>query len=206
MSVTYRYQYLYNGQTYSDSWSVRHAIEQNENKRFGAEPSDPDHQTQKQARIAFWAEHSVEYKEIEVIIPDPDPKELLEVARERKLRSLEAWFNNYRASSKTFIVSSFGFKANSNITAFNNVDGLIGLVTVKQFAPDGYITFMDFEDKPQQMSEQMLVTLKNEISAAASMAYQVKWTYREKILKAETEKQLEEIIFEIQPFDFTIKQ
>lgn len=205
MSVTYRYSYVYNGHAYSDSWSVRRAIENNENKRFGPEPSDTDHEAQKQARVTFWAGHGVEYKEQEVIIPDPDPQELLESARERKLRSLETWFNTLRASSKTFIISSLGFKANSNITAFNNVDGLIGLASVKEFAPEGTIAFMDFEDQPRMLTEENLILLKNEISAAASMAYQVKWEYREKILAAKSELELNEIVFEIQAFDFGSK-
>lgn len=205
MSVTYRYSYVYNGNTYSDSWSVRRAIENNENKRFGPEPSDADHEAQKQARVTFWAGHGVEYKEQEVIIPDPDPQEVLENARVSKLQSLESWFNSYRASNKTFIISSLGFKSNSNVTAFNNVDGLIGLASVKEFAPEGTIAFMDFEDKPHMLRHDDLVRLKNEISAAASMAYQVKWEYREKILAAKSEIELNEIVFEIQPFDFGSK-
>lgn len=205
MSVISRYSYVYNGNTYDDSWSVRRAIENNENKRFGPEPSDPDHEAQKQARVTFWAEHGVEYKKQEVVIPDPDPQEMLESARERKLCSLESWFNSYRASNKTFIISSLGFKSNSNITAFNNVDGLIGLASVKEFAPEGTIAFMDFEDKPHMLRRDDLVLLKNEISAAASMAYQAKWEYREKILAAKSELELNEIVFEIQPFDFGSK-
>lgn len=205
MSITYRYSYVYNGNTYGDSWSVRRAIENNENKRFGPEPSDPDHEAQKQARVTFWAEHGVEYKEQEVVIPDPDPQELLESARERKLHSLETWFNNYRTSSKTFIISSLGFKANGNVTAFNNVAGLIGLASVKDFAPKGTIAFMDFEDQLHELTEENLVLLKNEISAAASMAYRAKWEYREKILAATSELELNEIVFEIQVFDFGSK-
>ena len=205
MSVTYKYQYEYDSKTYYDTWSVRRAIESKENKRFGPEPSDPDRQKQKELRTAFWAGHNVTYSEQEINTPEPDPKELLEAARQRKMQSLETWFNNYRTSNHTYVVSSLGFKANSNITAFNNVDGLIGLAEVASFAPEGNITFMDFEDKPHQLNKQDLIKLKNEISAAASMAYQTKWGYRQNILDATSEQMLNEIVFHMDPVDFTPK-
>ncbi len=203
MSVTYKLQYVYNGTTYHDSWSVRRAIENAENKRFGPEPViADDREAQTKARITFWAEHNVEYKETEIVIPDPDPSVQLEDARERKLNSLERWFDEYRQNKYTFLYSSLGFKANCNVTAFDNVGGLVDLVDDKTLVPSGVITFMDFEDAPHQLVKSQLQTLKNEISAAGSMAYEVKWTFRKQIKQATSIEQLDAIVFSIDPFSF----
>ena len=49
-------------------------------------------------------------------------------AKQNKLDELETAFDSYRESKNTYINSSLGFKANANVTAYNNVDGLISQI------------------------------------------------------------------------------
>lgn len=68
-------KYVYNGETYTSAWSVKRAIEKQERKRFGAEPTEGD-------LSAWWAQYGVTYTEE----PDPEPTAeqlLAEAKRER---------------------------------------------------------------------------------------------------------------------------
>ena len=202
-TTSYKPQYVYQEKTYFDSWSVRRAIEAEENRRFGSEPvNKEDHEAQTAARVEFWKTFGVTYSEQEIVTPDPDPAVVLKQTKTRKLNELESWFNKMRSSKDTHIVSSLGFGANSNETAIINVDGLLGLVEDPTYAPEGTLTFMDFDNSPQQLNKQQLTTLKNEIAAAGTASYNVKWQYRTQIEAAETKEQIEAIKFTMPVFSF----
>lgn len=201
-SYKYSYKYLKNGETYNNTYALRTAIQAEENKRFGPEPvNKDDHEAQKAERLTFWAGHGVEYSEEE--IPEPTVEEKLEEIREQMLNRLEVEFNRYRASKTTYMTSSLGFKANANETAFNNVVGLVGLCAVKEFAPNGTVTFRDFDNADHELNADQLTVLKNEISASASAAYVEKWQYTSTInTEADIEK-LKAMTFTFTPSDFS---
>ena len=202
-TTSYKPQYVYKEKTYYDAWSVRRAIEAEENRRFGSEPvNKEDHEAQTAARVEFWKTFGVTYSEQEIVTPDPDPAVVLKQTKTQKLNELESWFNKMRSSKDTHIVSSLGFGANSNETAIINVDGLLGLVEDPTYAPEGTLTFMDFDNSPQQLNKQQLTTLKNEIAAAGTASYNVKWKYRTQIEAAETKEQIEAIKFTMPVFSF----
>lgn len=202
-TTSYKPQYVYQEKTYFDSWSVRRAIEAAENRRFGSEPvNKEDHEAQTAARVEFWKTFGVTYSEQEIVTPDPDPAVVLKQTKTQKLNELESWFNKARSSKDTHIVSSLGFEANSNETAIINVDGLIDLAQDPKFAPEGTVTFMDFDNSPQQLNKDQLTTLKNEIAAAGSASYNVKWQYRTQIESAEDKDTLTKIVFVMPVFSF----
>lgn len=165
-------RYLYNSQKYTSLWSLRQAIWQNEHIAYG----NPTTQE--------------EFQEIglNVTVEEYDPLDEmnLEALRARCLSMLEQQFTSYRNASTTYINSSLGFKANANITAYNNVDGILlqaeeGSGTLS----DGKVAFMDFDNQVQMLDAEQLKTLKLEISENGSRAYGVKWQYRTQIEAAQ---------------------
>ena len=174
-------RYLYNGQKYTSLWSLRQAIWTNENKAYG----NPTTQQE-------WDEIG-----INVTVEEYDPLDEmdLEALRSRCLSLLESQFTAYRNASSTYINSSLGFKANANVTAYNNVDGILlqaqmGASTLSQ----GKVAFMDFDNQVQMLEEEQLKTLKLEISENGSRAYNLKWQYRTQIKEATTNAQLKELM------------
>lgn len=107
-------------------------------------------------------------------------------AKQNKLDELETVFDEYRESKNTYINSSLGFKANANVTAYNNVDGLISQIEYGLVETDenDKLSFMDFDNKMRALSLEDLKVLKAEIAQNGSRAYAVKWGYRSKIEQA----------------------
>lgn len=110
----------------------------------------------------------------------------LEQAKQAKLEELEVIFDEYRESKNTYINSSLGFRANANVTAYNNVDGLISQIEygLVETDDDGKLEFMDFDNKLRLLSLEDLKVLKAEIAQNGSRAYSAKWQYRAKIEQA----------------------
>lgn len=134
-----------------------------------------------------------DYYEV-VAIPEAPISELIEA----KLQALESAFLDYRTAKTTFVQSSLGFKANSNATAYMDVDGLIGILEAQKEggATDPTVTFMDFENSPHELTIENLKTLKNEISANGTRAYGVKWALRDKINAAKSADELDAIVID----------
>lgn len=134
-----------------------------------------------------------DYYEV-VAIPEPSISDL----REAKLQALESAFLDYRTAKTTFVESSLGFKANSNSTAYMDVDGLIGILEAQKESgqENPTITFMDFDNMPHELTVEDLKTLKNEISANGTRAYGVKWALREQINAASSEEELDSIVID----------
>lgn len=111
----------------------------------------------------------------------------LSQAKQNKLDELETAFDSYRESKNTYINSSLGFKANANVTAYNNVDGLISQIEYGLVETDenDRLSFMDFDNKRRSLSLEDLKVLKAEIAQNGSRAYSVKWEYRAKIEQAQ---------------------
>ncbi len=174
-------RYLYNDTKYTSLWSLRQAIWQNEHKAYG----NPITQQE-------WDEIG-----IDVTVEEYDPLDEMNIEqlRARCLSLLESQFTAYRNASTTYVNSSLGFKANANVTAYNNVDGILlqaemGAGTLSE----GKIAFMDFDNQVQMLDAEQLKTLKLEISENDSRAYGVKWQYRTQIEQAQTNAQLKELM------------
>lgn len=180
-------RYLYNDQKYTSLWSLRQAIWTNEHKVYG----NPTTQEQ--------------FQEIGLAVTvetyDPLDEMDTEQLRARCLSILEQQFTTYRNSASTYINSSLGFKANANVTAYNNVDGVLlqaqeGASTLSE----GKVAFMDFDDQVQMLNADQLKTLKLEISENGSRAYGLKWQYRTQIESAKTNAELKELmVFNFNP-------
>ncbi len=129
------------------------------------------------------------------------PAPSLDALKLQKKLELESSFLEYRASKTTFVVSSLGFKANANSTAYMDVDGLIGVLTTQdeKSKSSNTATFMDFDNQPHDLTKEQLTTLKNEISQNGSRAYGVKWEYRQKIEAAKDKAALDAIVFDFNP-------
>ena len=127
-------------------------------------------------------------------VPEPSVEDLRSV----KLEKLESSFLEYRTSKTTFVESSLGFKANSNSTAYMDVDGLIGILEAQKESgqENPTVTFMDFDNAPHELTVENLKTLKNEISANGTRAYEVKWTLREQINSAKSKEELDAIVID----------
>ena len=165
-------RYLYNGQKYTSLWSLRQAIWANEKKAYG----NPITQEEWDAI------------DIDVTVEEYDPLDEmdLEALRARCLSILEQQFTAYRNASTTYINSSLGFKANANITAYNNVDGILLQAQMEASTlSEGKVAFMDFDNQVQMLDADQLKTLKLEISENGSRAYGVKWQYRTQIEAAQ---------------------
>ena len=174
-------RYLYNGQKYTSLWSLRQAIWSNEKKAYG----NPITQEE-------WDSVG-----IDVTVQEYDPLDEmdLEALRARCLSILEQQFTAYRNASTTYINSSLGFKANANITAYNNVDGILlqaqeGASTLSE----GKVAFMDFDNQVQMLDADQLKTLKLEISENGSRAYSLKWQYRTQIEAAQDHATLKNLM------------
>lgn len=181
-------RYLYNDQKYTSLWSLRQAIWTTEHKVYG----NPTTQEQ--------------FQEIGLAVTvetyDPLDEMDTEQLRARCLSILEQQFTTYRNSASTYINSSLGFKANANVTAYNNVDGILlqaqmGAATLSE---DGKVAFMDFNNEVQMLNADQLKTLKLEISENGSRAYGVKWQYRAQIEAAQTNAELKNLmVFNFNP-------
>lgn len=126
------------------------------------------------------------------------PAPSIEDLRSEKLAALESAFLDYRTAKTTFVQSSLGFKANSNSTAYMDVDGLIGILEAQKESgqENPTVTFMDFDNAPHELTVENLKTLKNEISANGTRAYGVKWALREKINAAKSADELDAIVID----------
>lgn len=187
-------KYFYNEKEYNSAYQVRQAIWEAEHKIFGSPETVED-----------WVALGVTVTET-IDPPSPAPREPdLDELKQMKLGALDGAFNEYRNSSETFLVSSLGFKTNANVTAFDNVSGLVAQL---QYANDlGYydkkIGFMDFDDQLHEIGLQELKTLQVEISANGSNCYAQKWALRIQIQNAQDKQELEAIEIKFEPTDFT---
>ena len=173
-------KYVYNGKEYATERAVRQAIFKQEKKVFG-----------KPETAEQWSALGVAYSEEERVIP-------LDSLKAQKMNELEERFNEYRQSNEAFIESSLGFRANANITAFNNVSGLVAQL---QYRLDGgeanpTIGFMTFDDELVMLTLDGLKALQVEISQNGSLVYGRKWEIRTAIEQAQDEETLNEIDIE----------
>ena len=188
--------YVYKGVEYKSEHQVRQAIWQTERKVFAKCEASEE-----------WAQHGVEicFKDEAIASPPREPS--LDELKQMKTGSLDVAFNEYRKSSKTYLVSSLGFIANANVTAFDNVSGLVAQL---QFKVDNgeekpQVGFMSFDDELVMLGLEEMKILLVEISINASNVYAQKWSIRQAIQEAKSKESLEAIEIAFEGPNFTIK-
>ena len=184
-------RYVYNGEMYQSEYAVRQAIWKNEYKIFGE----------------FDAEAlgvTVIEKEDEPLANPPREPDLAEL-KQMKLGALDGAFNEYRNSSETFLISSLGFKVNANVTAFDNVSGLVAQLQYKTDKGEEkpLVGFVTFDDELVMLCLGDLKTLQVEISENGSNVYAQKWMLRQAIQAAEDKEALDAIEIKFVHTDFT---
>ena len=187
-------KYTYNGTEYNSTHQVRQAIWENERKIFGSPETVED-----------WVALGVTLEETpDPVSPTPHEPDLDEL-KQMKLGALDGAFNEYRNSSETFLVSSLGFKTNANVTAFDNVSGLVAQLQYKadKGEENPQVGFMTFDDELVLLNIEDMKTLQVEISANGSNVYAQKWLLRQKIQVAESEEALDAIEIVFTHTDFT---
>lgn len=187
--------YLYKGVEYKSEREVRNAIFEHERKAFGNPKNEAD-----------WNVLGVSVREkMETASPEPQEPDFAEL-KQMKLGSLESEFNEYRNSSKTFFVSSLGFKVNANVTAFNNISGLVSQLRYKadKGEENPRVGFMTFDDELIMLTLDEMKILQVEISENGSKIYSQKWAVRQAIKNAKNKADLETVNIEFTHTDFTI--
>lgn len=168
-------KYIYNEKEYRTERALRKAIFAETRMAFGP--------------IEDWSKLGV--KVVEIVPEAPS----LDVLKSQKMVELEERFVEYRQSSDTFIESSLGFRVNANVTAFDNVSGLVAQLQYRQENGEANPTigFMTFDDELVTLSLADLKKLQVEISENGSLAYAKKWAIRTAIEQAQNEEELNAI-------------
>ena len=138
----------------------------------------------------FWEKYGVTYTEEE---------EPIGVFKQQKSFVIKQAFLNWRNNQAT-LISSLGFKADSNERANTDIGGLLVAYENNQDAP---ITFRDANNQFHTLTYGQLKTLQLEIIENGNFAYEQKWTLDAQIENAITKDQLDAIEIEFVGKDFT---
>ena len=190
-------KFVYNGVEYLTERAVREAIYEKDKVFFSKSPSEN--------KAQFWEKFGVTYTEEDEPLANPPREPDLAELKQMKLGALDGAFSEYRNSGKTFLVSSLGFKANANVTAFDNVSGLVAQLQYKtdKGEENPQVGFMTFDDELVMLGLGDLKTLQVEISENGSNGYAQKWMLRQTIQAAENEEVLNAIEIKFVHTDFT---
>ena len=165
-------KFIYQGETFHSEQAVRNAIMSKEKKIFGKSP---------QVDIAaFWEKHGVTYLKVE---------EPLGNFKSLKAMVVKQTFLNWRANKAT-LMSSLGFKADSNERAYADVSGLL---ISNEEVPNAVITFRDADNQFHQLSYSQLKTLQREIIENGNFAYAQKWEFDSQVSSAKSKEELDAI-------------
>lgn len=175
-------KYLYNGKEYLSAYQVRQAIFEAERKAFPAEP--------KEDKADFWAEHNVVYTEEDTPI---------DALKNQKHAQIKLEFLKWRDNDAT-LVSSLGFKADSNERANTDVSGLLVAYEDNQ---EALITFRDANNEFRTLTYTQVKTLQREIIENGNFAYAQKWELEKKVSEAQSQEELDLIQIEFKGKDFT---
>lgn len=169
------------GVRYGSELELRKALFQSKRLKLGRTPAD---------NIAgFWAQYGVAYKEEE---------EPIETLRKVKSLYIKQAFLGWRTGSAT-LVSSLGFRADSNERANADVAGLIISYENRQDEP---ITFRDADNVFHELSYAQLKVLQKEIVENGSYAYAQKWAYDSAVESAASRAELDAIVVRFEGRDF----
>ena len=153
-------------------------------------------------RVAFgkpktakeWLELGVTYTEEEEVIP-------LETLKSKKTTEIKREFLNWREQNAT-LISSLGFKVDSNERANTDVNGLLIAYESNQYEP---ITFRDADNQFHTLTYAQVKVLQKEIIENGNYAYVQKWTFDAQVENATTKEGLDAIELVFVGKDFTVK-
>lgn len=184
-------KYLYNGLTFDSEQSIRDAIWVNERKIFGS----PENKEEWEALGVELAD----VKEEPLILQESN----LEDLKNMKLFELKTEFETYRNSSNAFIISSLGFKVNSNIASLDNVRGLVSALEYRKRVEEmPVVDFKDFDGNIQKLSLEQMELIHFELITNNSHIYEQKWMFKTLIEQAKSESDLDSIGFKFYPASF----
>lgn len=128
-------------------------------------------------------------------VPAPDIDKL----KTARLNELSELVDKIFASSKTYLISSLGFRINSGSKALEDINGLIVL-------GDEVTDFNDFDNVIRKLSVEQLEVLRKEVIMAGQSIKKQKWAYRNQVENAKSVEILQKIEFEFAICDFKDKQ
>jgi hypothetical protein len=123
----------------------------------------------------------------------------IESLKAQKADEIKQAFLNWRGQEAT-LVSSLGFKADSNERAMSDVNGLLVAYESHQDAP---ITFRDADNQFHELSYAQLKVLQLEIIQNGNYAYEQKWSFDAQVESATSEDELNAIHIEFVGKDFS---
>ena len=165
-------KYEYNGVVYSTERDVRKALFLNIRIALGKTPTE---------NVAeFWAKYGVIYTEEE---------EPIEFFKTQKSFAIKQAFLNWRNNQAT-LISSLGFKADSNERANTDVSGILVAYEDNQ---DALITFRDADNEFHALTYAQVKTLQKEIIENGNHAYAQKWALDAQVESATTKEELDAI-------------
>ncbi len=170
-------KYEYNGIAYASERDVRKALFESEKVALGKTPFE---------KVAdFWAKYGVTYTE---------EQEPIEFFKTQKSLAIKQAFLNWR-NNKATLISSLGFKADSNERANTDVSGLLVAYEDNQ---EALITFRDADNEFHALTYAQVKTLQKEIIENGNHAYAQKWTLDAQVESATTKEELDaiEVTFE----------
>lgn len=127
------------------------------------------------------------------------PEKPLEVLRKERLSDLNAAFAS--VESGAWVMSSLGFKADANITANTNIEGLI-----KSMSALGQETviFCDYDNVYREVTLDGLQTLQLEVIQNGQSLYAQKWAFRNAINAAKDKDALAAVQVKFSMMDFSV--
>ena len=174
--------YLYKGKKFFSEKDLRKELLKQDRKIISQAPS---------VNVAdFWVKHGV------TIVEEQEPFELM---KERKAFAIKRAFLDWR-NNKATLVSSLGFKADSNERANTDVSGLLIAYEKDQ---DDLITFRDADNEFHALTYSQVKTLQKEIIENGNFAYEQKWALDDQVEKATTNRELEDIVVTFEGKNFS---
>ena len=175
-------KYIFNGIEYTSEYSVRQAIFEKDRIAFG-----------KPTTAEEWLELGVKYLEEEVLIP-------LDILKTQKLNQIKQAFLRWRESEAT-LISSLGFKIDSNERANTDIGGLLVVYEDNQ---DAQITFRDADNQFHTLTYAQLKTLQKEVVENGNYAYAQKWEYETQVELSSAREELDVIMIKFVGKDFSV--
>lgn len=175
-------KFIYNNVEYTSESDVRKAIYKQEHKAFSKAPN---------RNVAeFWAKFGVAY------IEEQEP---IEFFKTQKSLAIKQAFLNWRNNQAT-LISSLGFKADSNERANTDVSGLLVAYEDNQ---DALITFRDADNEFHALTYAQVKTLQKEIIENGNHAYAQKWMLDAQVESATTKDELDAVVVKFEGKDFS---
>lgn len=175
-------KFVYDKTEFLTEREVREAIFKQERKAFGKVPTEKI--------VEFWAKHGV------TIIEEQEP---IEVFKKRKSFAIKRAFLDWR-NNKATLVSSLGFKADSNERANTDVSGLLVAYEDNQ---EDLITFRDADNEFHALTYAQVKTLQKEIIENGNHAYAQKWMLDAQVESATTKEELDAVVVKFEGKDFS---